>query len=85
MLNKKSDAFRMQQTMSAYYRHKVLPVLESIFNELSHKDEIIHIDHLEIDLGEVSEDEIIQDDWAVYMRSFIIEQLNAQIGHVRER
>ena len=85
MLNKKSGAFRMQQTMSAYYRHKVLPVLESIFNELSHKDEIIHIDHLEIDLGEVSEDEINQDDWAEDMRSIIKEQLYAQIGQDRER
>lgn len=84
-INKKSGAFRMQQAMSAHYRNKVLPVLENVFNELSHDDEMIHIDHLEINLGEVSEDEINRDDWGEDIRSTIKEQLYAQIGQARER
>lgn len=84
-INKKSGVFRMQQAMSAHYRNKVLPVLENIFNELSHDDEMIHIDHLEINLGEVSEDEINRDDWGEDIRSTIKEQLYAQIGQARER
>ena len=84
-INKKSGVFRMQQAMSAHYRNKVLPVLENVFNELSHDDEMIHIDHLEINLGEVSEDEINRDDWGEDIRSTIKEQLYAQIGQARER
>ena len=84
-LNKKSGAFRMQQAMSAHYQHKILPVLENIFNELSHDDEMIHIDHLEINLGEVSEDEINRDSGSEDIRSTIKEQLYAQIGQAGER
>lgn len=84
-INKKPGAFSMQQAMSAHYQHKILPVLENIFNELSRDDEIIHIDHLEINLGEVSEDEINRDDWGEDIRSTIKEQLYAQIGQARKR
>jgi len=47
------DAFRMQHLISNHYNHKILPAIESIFNEYCREDEVLKLDKLEIDLGEI--------------------------------
>ncbi|HTN06765.1 contractile injection system tape measure protein [Agriterribacter sp.] len=83
-LNKETDAFRVQQTVSTCYRQHLLPLLENIFNEMSSADEVIHIDHLEIDLGMVSEEEMIKGDWGNTVLLKIKEQLYRQVKKNRE-
>ena len=45
------DAFSVQHQAREYYYHRLVPAIEKIFDELSSDDEVISIDKLEIDLG----------------------------------
>jgi len=45
------DAFLFQHAASRYYRERLMPLLERIFNELTGEDEVIQLDHITIDLG----------------------------------
>ncbi|HMH32925.1 MAG TPA: contractile injection system tape measure protein, partial [Puia sp.] len=47
------DAFSIQQQIRDYYDHQIMPVLEKVFDELSTDGEIIEMDKLEIDLGDL--------------------------------
>jgi hypothetical protein len=49
------DAFHAQHDASRYFRDQLLPALEKIFDELSGDDEVVHLDHLFIDLGLIGE------------------------------
>ncbi len=53
-LNEGSDAFRMQHLISSHFNHKILPAIESIFNDYCREDEVLKLDKLEIDLGAIS-------------------------------
>ncbi|HRN55862.1 MAG TPA: contractile injection system tape measure protein, partial [Agriterribacter sp.] len=62
----------------------VVPLMENVFDGLSDKGEVIQIDHLEIDLGILSEKEVNQGKWSEAMLSKIREQLYQQIKAKRE-
>lgn len=53
-VDKKQDAFHVQQEVSNYYRNKILPLLEKAFDAASNEDETISVDSLEIDLGVIN-------------------------------
>lgn len=80
ILPEKLDAFRMQQLASRHYWQDVLPVLEKVFEEFSNEEELIRIEQVEIDLGVISEKEMIQDTWSDALLVKIREQLEKQLG-----
>lgn len=54
-IRKGIDAFSVQHAASRFLRQGLLPVLERIFDELSDENEVIHLDHIVIDLGVIPE------------------------------
>ena len=61
--SKRMDVFRLQQQVSNHYWQEVLPLLATVFNELSDEGEVIRINQLEIDLGFISEKEMSETRW----------------------
>jgi contractile injection system tape measure protein len=61
--SKRTDAFRMQQLISNHYWQDVVPLLSSVFNEISAEGKVTRIDKLEIDLGFISEKEMNEVRW----------------------
>src|SRR5574337_343891 len=47
------NAFLIQQQARDFYYRQIAPALEKIFDELSSENEIVHIEKLEIDLGDL--------------------------------
>lgn len=78
-LSKQSDAFRMQQQVSSHYWQDVLPLLATIFDELSSEEEVIQIERLEIDLGILSEKQINEGQWNNEILSRIKKQVYEKI------
>ncbi len=78
-LSPKINAFNLQQLVSNHYHNDVLPLLEQVFDELSNEDEILKIDHLEIDLGRFSESELQQNKWDQKILTEIKRQLYKKI------
>lgn len=78
--SKRTDAFRMQQLLSNHYWQDVLPILATVFNELSDEGKVIQIDQLEIDLGLISEKEMNETRWNDEILSRIKKQLYGKLG-----
>ena len=74
-LQKKLDAFHIQQKISADYWSHIVPILEKTFDDISTADETISIDTLELDLGAFSEKEIEEGEWHEILAKKIAEQL----------
>ena len=74
-LDKKLDAFHIQQLVSNYYWNKIVPVLQQAFDAASNEDETISLDTLEIDLGIINVKEIEKGDWEEKVFKKISEQL----------
>ena len=47
------NVFSIQQQARDYYFQQITPALEKLFDELSSENEIVHIEKLEIDLGDL--------------------------------
>ncbi len=80
LLSKGADGFQMQQQMSGHYWRDILPVMASVFDELSNNEEIIRIDRLEIDLGVLSEKDINQSTLEGTILESIRKQFYEKIG-----
>jgi hypothetical protein len=78
-LPKQLDAFSVQQSVSMHYYKQVLPLIDQVFDELSVDGETVSIDHLEIDLGSISEVEMKSENWSELILSEIREQLTKAI------
>lgn len=52
-IQRKLDAFAVQQAISELYYDKMLGILERIFDKLAPGDAVIRVDKLEIDIGEL--------------------------------
>ncbi|NEO70768.1 contractile injection system tape measure protein [Moorena sp. SIO3H5] len=52
-LSSQQGAFELQNEVSRLYRHKVLPLIDNLFNQFSDLDTIHRINTLEIDLGNI--------------------------------
>jgi hypothetical protein len=62
-IDKRLDAFVLQQQVSDRFWTDLLPEMEKIFNELSDNDQTIKIDVLEIDLGSITPEMIDSGEW----------------------
>ena len=74
-LDKKLDAFRIQQLVSNHYYNKIVPLLQQAFDDASFEEETISLDTLEIDLGIINEKEIEKGNWEELVFKKISEQL----------
>ena len=57
-LSKEKNSFRLQQQISRLCREKLHPGLEKLFDEHTNPEELIRIDYLEIDLGEINYEDL---------------------------
>ncbi|MEO8568632.1 MAG: contractile injection system tape measure protein [Ginsengibacter sp.] len=74
-LDKRLDAFHIQQLVSSNYWNKIVPLLQQAFDDASNEDETISLDTLEIDLGIINEKEIEKGAWEKDVFKKITEQL----------
>ncbi len=74
-LDKKLDAFRIQQLVSNHYYNKIVPMLQQAFDAASNEEETISLDTLEIDMGIINEKEIEKGNWEELVFKKISEQL----------
>ena len=74
-LDKRLDAFHIQQLVSNNYWKKIVPLLQQAFDNASNEDETISLDTLEIDLGIINEKEIEKGNWEKEILKKISEQL----------
>ncbi|WP_019506264.1 contractile injection system tape measure protein [Pleurocapsa sp. PCC 7319] len=54
-INSELKAFELQNKISALYRSKIIPLIESYCNQISDPEQIFRINRLEIDLGTIDE------------------------------
>lgn len=78
-LNSQQDAFRIQNRISEHYRHDLLPVMETLFDESAAADETLYIDCLEIDLGVLTEKEIGRPKWNDETLALLTNQLREKL------
>jgi|AntRauTorcE11897_2_1112592.scaffolds.fasta_scaffold16854_2 hypothetical protein len=78
-LNSRQDAFRIQNRMSEHYRHDLLPVMETLFDEAAGTDETLYIDSLEIDLGVLTEKDIGRPKWDDEILALLTNQLREKL------
>ncbi len=74
-IDKKLDAFHIQQLVSNHYHNKIVPVLQQAFDAASNEEETISLDTLQIDLGIINEKEIEKGTWEELVLKKITEQL----------
>nr|MDQ6889765.1 contractile injection system tape measure protein [Bacteroidota bacterium] len=74
-LDKKLDAFHIQQLVSNHYWNKIAPLLERAFDAVSNEEETISLDTLELDLGVINVKEIEKGNWEEQVFKKIAEQL----------
>jgi hypothetical protein len=76
-LERGMNHFHIQQQVSDQYWNKILPLLGTAFDAISHGDDLIEIDQLELDLGVVSEKEIEKESWSHEIKMKIQEKIAA--------
>lgn len=74
-VDKRLDAFHIQQQVSDYYFAKIVPLLQEAFDTASNDEETFSIDNLVIDLGMITEKEIEKGNWEEKVFKNITEQL----------
>ena len=78
-LKRPDDAFELQQRMSAFCNNKLMPALETLFNRLAPEHKHIQLDELVIDLGIISEKNLLSNDFLDAILRQIESQINTQI------
>ena len=78
-LKRPDDAFELQQRMSAFCNNQLMPALENLFNRLAPVHKHIRLDKLEIDLGKVSENKLMSNDFLDNILQQIEREIEAQI------
>jgi hypothetical protein len=78
------DAFRAQHLAGPFYYRQLLPALEKVFNELSHENEVIHLDQLELDLGVIPLHELETITWNNEWETIIREQITTALQEQRK-
>lgn len=79
LLNRKLDAFRIQQQVSERYWSDVLPALEQLFDEIATEGETRHLLRLEVDLGTLTEREVVRSTWSDELLIVIMRQVREQL------
>ena len=78
-LKRADDAFELQQRMSAFCNNQLMPALENLFNRLAPAHKHIRLDELVIDLGKVSENKLMSNDFLDNILQQIERKIEAQI------
>lgn len=78
-ISKSLDAFRVQHQLSQVYWSALLPAIEKAFDEVNNTDEVIVIDKLEIDLGQLTETHLTQKEWIIELQRTLTGELKANI------
>ena len=58
LISRSAEAFHLQHALSSFFYRSILPELEILFDRLVPGQEVIKLDRLEIDLGDITEEEI---------------------------
>lgn len=74
-LDKKVNYYHVQQQVSDRFWNDIVPLMEKSFDAISSEDEVMEIDHFELDLGTVSEKEIGDDEWMRGIKKKIEEKI----------
>ncbi len=74
-LDKKLDAFFIQQKVSDEYYSKILPMLLQAFDAVSNDGEVIEIDSLSVDIGTIDSTDLDKGEWTDIVVKKITEQL----------
>ena len=59
-LSNAKEAFTLQHKVSQLFWQRIAPELEQIFDQIANEKEWIRIDRLEIDLGDISQEQLLQ-------------------------
>ena len=54
------DAFGLSNKLSSLFWRSIVPLLEDLFDQFAGEQELVRIGRLEIDLGTLSEEQLIQ-------------------------
>lgn len=83
-LAKSDDAFHRQNELSQFYWRQILPALERVFDELADEDELLQLDRMELDLGQLKTNSIGADlSSAIY--HVILQQVRERIAEEKRR
>jgi hypothetical protein len=74
------NAFRIQQRVRELYHAEILPLLDKMMTQLSPGDEVIRVESLELDLGDLNFEKLDQELIKAF-RTQIEEQLSAWLVH----
>lgn len=69
------DAFRLQHELSGLFWRAVAPELERLFDQMAPSDTLVRIDKLEIDLGRLSEESLLEGRFLPQLRQLLEEAL----------
>ncbi|MBC7947048.1 MAG: hypothetical protein H7Y42_04150 [Chitinophagaceae bacterium] len=74
-ISNRKHAFRLQQLVSEHYWRDMVRVIAKAFDEATGEEEILQVDKLEIDLGRISEKDIMKGRWTEVLFKKITEKL----------
>lgn len=77
------NAFRLQHELSGLFWRAVAPELERIFDRLAPPDSLIRIDKLEIDLGQLSEEDLLDGKFLPHLSRLLEEAVSKAIREQR--
>lgn len=78
------DAFRTQHLAGPFYYEQLLPALEKIFDELSHENEVMSLDKLELDLGIIAIAELEKTGSNIFWEKLLREQITMALKDQRK-
>lgn len=86
-MTRQKDAFRAQHLLAGHYWKELVPLLETCLDALAGEDELLQLDQLEIDLGDLTLDELEKNSWdkdfLLKIERLLREQLSAVIARQR--
>ncbi len=78
-LGRSGDAFDVSNQLSSMYWRSIVPIMEEIFEELGSEGELIRIDRLEIDLGNLTEEEFRKGRFLDLLKQLLKQELSKLI------
>src|SRR5687768_13906243 len=79
LVDKRLDAFAIQQTVSDRFWTDLMPEMELLFDHPSSNDQIIRLERLEVNLGTIAESMIESGNWVPLFRDVLQKTLDQTI------
>lgn len=73
------DLFQVQHAISHWYWNQLLPLLEKAFDELAPSGEVIQINSLQIDLGQIDPARFQDSNWTAMLQQSLVDELRKAI------